>query len=123
MSNPISAQALPLHDKVAIITGSGRGLGASTALRLAHDGCNIVINDLNKENVKLISEQISKIGRKVFLSNHDVSDSKSANLLVEEVKNYFGKIDILVNNAGITRDAMMHKLAEDQWDEVIRVNL
>jgi 3-oxoacyl-(acyl-carrier-protein) reductase len=123
MSNPTSTQILPLHDKVAIITGSGRGLGASTALRLAYDGCNIVVNDLNKENATSISEQIKKIGRKVFVSNHDVSDYKSANLLVEEVKSHFGKIDILINNAGITRDAMMHKLAEDKWDEVIRVNL
>ena len=113
----------PLHDRVAIITGSGRGLGAATALRLARDGAHIVVNDINPESAKSVAAEIEKLGRKVLISTHDVSDYKTANALVDEAKAKLGRIDVLVNNAGITRDAMLHKLTEEKWDEVIRVNL
>lgn len=112
-----------LNNKIAIVTGSGRGLGAATALKLAQDGAHLVVNDLNQDNAKTICAQIEKLGRKTFLSTHDVSDYKQANELVTQIKAQFGKIDILVNNAGITRDSMLSKLTEDKWDEVIRVNL
>ena len=112
-----------LTNKVAIVTGSGRGLGAATALRLAREGAHIVVNDIGAEPAKKIAAEIESMGRQTLVSTHDVSDHKSANALVEEVKGRFGKVDILVNNAGITRDAMLVKLTEDKWDEVIRVNL
>lgn len=121
MSNSQSKQSLV--DKVAIITGSGRGLGAATALKLAYEGSHLVINDLNEDSAKAVAAQVEKMGRKTLISLHDVSDYKSANSLVEEVKAKFGRVDILVNNAGITRDSMLLKLTEDKWDEVIRVNL
>ena len=113
----------PLLDRIAIVTGSGRGLGAATALRLAHAGAHVVINDLVEDNAKTTASEIEKLGRKTYVSTHDVSQYVSANALVNEVKNQFGRIDILVNNAGITRDSMLHKLTEEKWDEVIRVNL
>ena len=119
----VSTSVLPLQDQIAIVTGSGRGLGAAIATRLARDGAHLVINDLNIENAKTVASQIEKLGRNVLVSNHDVSDHKSANDLADSVKAKFGKIDILVNNAGITRDSMLHKLSEEKWDEVIRVNL
>ncbi|MGZ3697420.1 MAG: 3-oxoacyl-ACP reductase FabG [Bdellovibrionota bacterium] len=112
-----------LKDKVAIVTGSGRGLGAATALRLARDGAHVVINDINPENARQMAGEIEKLGRKSMASTHDVSDYKSANALVDEVKAKFGRVDILINNAGITRDSMLQKLTEEKWDEVIRVNL
>lgn len=118
-----SNRNLPLEDRVAIITGSGRGLGAATAIKLANLGCHVVVNDLNAENSKSVASEIEKLGRKTLVSNHDVSDYQSANTMVTEAKSKFGRIDILVNNAGITRDSMLHKLTEDKWDEVIRVNL
>jgi 3-oxoacyl-[acyl-carrier protein] reductase len=114
---------LSLASKVSIITGSGRGLGAATALQLAQEGSDLVINDLNEEAAKTVAAQVEKMGRKVMVSHHDVSNYKSANQLVDEAKAQFGRIDILVNNAGITRDSMLLKLTEDKWDEVIRVNL
>jgi 3-oxoacyl-(acyl-carrier-protein) reductase len=112
-----------LQDRVAIVTGSGRGLGAATALQLARSGAHLVVNDINPENARSVASEIEKLGRKALVSTHDVSDHKSACALVEEAKAKFGKIDILVNNAGITRDSMLHKLSEEKWDEVIRINL
>lgn len=112
-----------LNGRVAIITGSGRGLGAATAIRMAHEGADVVINDLSLESAKTVAAEVEKLGRRALVSGHDVSKTADANALVEETKGKFGKIDILVNNAGITRDSMLHKLTEEKWDEVIRVNL
>lgn len=114
---------MKLADKVALVTGSGRGLGAATALGLARSGAHVVINDINAESAKHTAGEVEKLGRKSLVSTHDVSDYQAAHALAEEIRGKFGRIDILVNNAGITRDAMFHKLTEEKWDEVIRVNL
>lgn len=113
----------PLLDKVAIVTGSGRGLGAATALRLASDGAHVVINDLNAQSAESTAAEVEKLGRKSMISHHDVSNHASAGELAAQIKEKFGRLDILVNNAGITRDSMLYKLSEEKWDEVIRVNL
>src|SRR4051794_39424977 len=105
MSN--STVSSSMMDRVSIVTGSGRGLGAATALKLAENGSHVIINDINLENAKTIASQIEKIGRKTFVSSHDVSDLKSASIFVDEVKAKFGRVDILINNAGITRDSML----------------
>lgn len=118
-----SSTSAHLANQVAVVTGSARGLGAATALRLAQEGADVVVNDLNAEAAKGVIAQIEKLGRRGLLSTHDVSDHKAANALVDEVKTKFKRVDILVNNAGITRDAMLVKLTEEKWDEVIRVNL
>jgi 3-oxoacyl-(acyl-carrier-protein) reductase len=112
-----------MKDRIAIVTGSGRGIGAETALHLASLGAHVVINDINAENARVIAKKVQDLGRKSHVSTHDVSNYKAAEALVEDVIKTFGQVDILVNNAGITRDSMLHKLAEDKWDEVIRVNL
>ena len=111
------------ENRLAIVTGSGRGLGAATALRLAQDGFDLVINDLNIESASSVSREVEALGRKTLISTHDVSNYEAANALAAEAKAKFGRIDVLVNNAGITRDGMLHKLTEEKWDEVIRVNL
>jgi 3-oxoacyl-(acyl-carrier-protein) reductase len=113
----------PLLGRIAIVTGSGRGLGAATAVRLAHDGADVVINDINEENARTVAATIEKLGRRTLVSAHDVSSYAQANALVDEVKTKLGRVDVLVNNAGIIRDAMLHKLTEEKWDEVIRINL
>lgn len=112
-----------LLNRTAIVTGSGRGLGAATALRLASEGANVVINDLSRESAEAVARQVTELGRKALISAHDVSNTKDAQALVEEAKKTFGRVDILVNNAGITRDSLLVKLTEEKWDEVIRVNL
>ena len=111
------------ENRLAIVTGSGRGLGAATALRLAQDGFDLVINDLNIESASGVAREIEALGRKTLISTHDVSNYEAANALVAEAKAKFGRVDVLVNNAGIIRDGMLHKLTEEKWDDVIRVNL
>ena len=112
-----------LHDKIAIVTGSGRGLGAATVLRMARERAHVVVNDISAEAARETAAEVEKLGRRALVSTHDVSNTTEANALVDEVKKTFGRVDILVNNAGITRDSMLHKLTEEKWDEVIRVNL
>lgn len=112
-----------LKGRVAVVTGSGRGLGACTALEFAARGAAIVINDLNSEGAHAVAAQAEALGVAALVNVADVSDTAAANALVDEVHKKFGRIDILVNNAGITRDSMLHKLTEEKWDEVIRVNL
>ncbi|MBI3543066.1 MAG: SDR family NAD(P)-dependent oxidoreductase, partial [Deltaproteobacteria bacterium] len=105
------------QDKVALVTGSGRGLGAATALRLAREGAHVAINDLNAENARKVAGEIEALGRKALVSTHDISQHSAAKALVDEIKSKLGRLDVLVNNAGITRDAMLHKMTEEKFDE------
>ena len=112
-----------IRDRVSIITGSGRGIGAEIARKLAQSGAHVVVNDINKDGAESIAKEVLALGRRALVSTHDISNQKSAIELVHEVKAAFGRVDILVNNAGITRDSLLQKLSEEKWDEVIRVNL
>ncbi|AOV07517.1 3-oxoacyl-[acyl-carrier-protein] reductase [Sporosarcina ureilytica] len=114
----------PLEGKVAIVTGGSRGIGAAIAKELADKGAHVAINyqsrsDAADEVIKDIEEnEGSAIAVKA-----DVSNAQDIAQFMEEVKNRFGKIDILVNNAGITRDRTFRRLSEEEWNEVINVNL
>ena len=123
LKEPFMQYPQRLSNRIAIVTGSGRGLGAATALRLASEGANVVVNDINRENAEAVAKQITELGRKALVSTHDVSNTAAAQALVAEAKSTFGRVDILVNNAGITRDSLLVKMTEEKWDEVIRVNL
>lgn len=110
--------------KTAIITGSSRGIGAAIALRLARDGYNIALNDLNEgmfENND-IKEKITALGVEAEIFCADVSKYDQCESMVKAVKERFGTIDVLVNNAGITRDGLMARMSEEQYDTVIAVN-
>jgi NAD(P)-dependent dehydrogenase (short-subunit alcohol dehydrogenase family) len=113
----------PLLDRVAIVTGAGRGIGAATALRLAADGAHVVVNDIDPTGARATVAAVELLGRRALLSGHDVSQHAAARALVTEALSVLGHIDVLVNNAGITRDAMLHKMEERDWDEVVRVDL
>ncbi|MDE7302812.1 MAG: 3-oxoacyl-[acyl-carrier-protein] reductase [Oscillospiraceae bacterium] len=110
--------------KTAIITGSSRGIGAAIALRLAKDGFNIALNDLNEgmfEN-NSIAEDIRALGVEAEIFCADVSNYSQCEEMVKAVKERFGTIDVLINNAGITRDGLMARMPEEQYDMVIAVN-
>lgn len=108
----------------AIITGSARGIGAAIALRLAKDGYDIALNDISEvmfENNDIV-EKITAQGVKCEKFIADVSKYSDCEAMVKAVKDTFGSIDVLVNNAGITRDGLMARMAEEQYDLVISVN-
>ena len=108
----------------ALITGSSRGIGAAIALRLAKDGFDIALNDLNEgmfENND-IAEKIREFGVKCEIFLADVSDYSQCEEMVGSVKEKFGGLDVLVNNAGITKDGLMARMSEEQYDKVIAVN-
>lgn len=110
--------------KTAIITGSSRGIGAAIALRLAKDGMNIAFNDLNMtmfENNDIV-DRVKALGVEAEIFCADVSKHDRCEEMVKKVKERFGTIDVLVNNAGITRDGLMARMPEEQYDMVIAVN-
>ena len=110
--------------KTAIITGSSRGIGAAIALRLAKDGYNIALNDLNESMFENndIKEKITALGVEAEIFLADVSKYDQCETMVKAVKERFGTIDVLINNAGITRDGLMARMPEEQYDMVIAVN-
>ncbi|MCC8191508.1 MAG: 3-oxoacyl-[acyl-carrier-protein] reductase [Ruminococcus sp.] len=108
----------------ALITGSARGIGAAIALRLARDGYNIALNDISEKMFEDndIIDKIKETGVEVEKFICDVSDHAAVETTVKAVKERFGTIDVLVNNAGITRDGLMARMSEEQYDMVVAVN-
>ena len=113
---------MDLSNRVAIVTGSGRGIGRAIALKLAEVGATIVINDVG-ESAKEVAEELKAMGRQSLAILADVSLSSDVSRLVEETIATYGRVDILVNNAGITRDQLVLRMSDEDWDKVISVNL
>ncbi len=109
--------------KTAIITGSARGIGQAIAVDLAAKGASIVICDLQKEWLEETADAVQKIGRKVTCRELDVTNHDAAQSTFQEIASETGSIDILVNNAGITRDGLLMRMSEADWDAVLAVNL
>ena len=113
-----------LENKVSIITGGARGIGKEIAMLFAREGSDIAICDVNIENLNTAKEEIVKTtGRKVIAEKVDVTQAEECQKFVDKVLDNFGKIDILVNNAGITRDNLVMRMSENEWDAVLDVNL
>ncbi|MBU4310111.1 3-oxoacyl-[acyl-carrier-protein] reductase [bacterium] len=112
-----------LKDKVALVTGGGRGIGRAIVLALAKEGADIVTCDINLENLKEVASEVEKLGRKILIQKVDVSKISEVNDVVKKALDKFTKIDILVNNAGITRDNLILKMSEEEWDQVLDINL
>jgi acetoacetyl-CoA reductase len=117
-------QNKPLYGKVALVTGSSRGIGADIAKELALQGATVIINYVsNEERARNVVEEIQEWNPNVHLVQGDVSNREEIDRMYEEVRERCGKVDILVNNAGITRDARFVKMTAEQWEEVIQTNL
>ena len=113
-----------LEGKTAIVTGAARGIGKAIALRFAQEGANIAFTDLSiDDNVKTTEKEIAALGVKVKGYASNAANFEDTHKVVDQIKEDFGVIDILVNNAGITRDGLMMRMDEKQWDMVINVNL
>lgn len=110
--------------RTAVITGASRGIGRAISLELAQRNCSIAFSYRNRsdEAEQLVSE-IASMGCAVYCQRADVGDFKSADAMVREVKNRFGGIHYLINNAGITKDKLILRMSEEDWDDVINVNL
>lgn len=113
-----------LAGKTALITGAGRGIGRAIALRFAQEGANVAITDIRiTDEVEEFIAQLNAMGVKAKAYTSNAADFDDAHKTVEAVAADFGAIDILVNNAGITRDGLLIRMTEEQWDMVINVNL
>ncbi|MFO7616962.1 MAG: 3-oxoacyl-[acyl-carrier-protein] reductase [Bacteroidales bacterium] len=113
-----------LEGKTALITGASRGIGKAVALKFAEEGANLILTDLfYDEPAKALEEQLNGMGIKARMYASDASQFADAHKVVEEALKEFGQIDVLVNNAGITRDTLLMRMTEEQWDLVINVNL
>jgi 3-oxoacyl-[acyl-carrier protein] reductase/2-hydroxycyclohexanecarboxyl-CoA dehydrogenase len=108
-----------LSDKIAIVTGAGRGIGEGIARKLAHEGAIVVCADVNLSDATSVASSLpAAIGVRL-----DVSNAGECDKTVNDVHERYGRLDILVNNAGINRDAMLHKMTDEQWHQVIAVDL
>jgi len=112
-----------LEGKVALVTGSGRGIGREIALAFAGEGADCVIWDVNPADAEKTAKDIESSGRKALAGQVDVTDFAKVEEGLNKILDKFGKIDILVNNAGITRDNLLMRMSEADWDLVIKVNL
>ncbi len=112
-----------LDGKVAVVTGAGRGIGRATAVRIAHEGAAVVVNDVDAEPANETAEIITGAGGAALVSTHDTVDLRAAEAMLAAGADAFGAIDIVVNNAGITRDKTFHNLDDELWDFVLNVNL
>ena len=113
-----------LANKVALITGAGRGIGKAIALRFAQEGCNIAFTDIALNDVVMETEkELQALGVKVKAYASNAANFEETHQVVDQIVKDFGRIDILVNNAGITKDTALKRMTEEQWDAVINVNL
>ena len=110
-------------DKTAIVTGAGSGIGKAIALELASRGCDVAVCGRRLEPVQATAAEISAMGRRAYAASADVSNGESVTTFVAEVLKAFGHVDILVNNAGLTRDNLLIRMSEEEWDAVLGTNL
>jgi 3-oxoacyl-[acyl-carrier protein] reductase len=115
---------LKLDGKNAILTGGSMGIGATIAIKLAEEGANVAINyRKHDKEAKEVANQIEKLGRKALVVKADVTSYTDAKNMFSKTIDAFGRLDILICNAGITRDRVIWKMTEEDWDQVIAVNL
>ena len=112
-----------VRDKKAIVTGAGQGIGRSIALKLAQEGADVVIAEMNPETGAQTRKKVETLGRKALFIGVDVANRREVQSMVDEVLRVWGKVDILVNNAGFDRGATLSKVKEEDWNAVLGVHL
>jgi 3-oxoacyl-[acyl-carrier protein] reductase len=128
LHSPKVAAATPwvmkqLEYQIAVVTGAGRGIGRAIALKLAAHGADIVAVDLKTDFVQETVEEVRKLGRKAWAVAANVADAASVEAAVAQIMKEPGRVDILVNNAGITKDGLLMRMSEADWDAVLDINL
>ncbi|MCL2150323.1 MAG: 3-oxoacyl-[acyl-carrier-protein] reductase [Dehalococcoidia bacterium] len=114
---------MSLEDRVALITGAGRGIGRAIALHLAKEGAIVAVNALRSESAIRTAEEVTGAGGSALAVSGDVSSQEDVAAMIDKIVTDYGRLDILVNNAGIIQDQIMASMSEEQWERVIAVNL
>jgi 3-oxoacyl-[acyl-carrier protein] reductase len=115
---------MELSDKVCIVTGGSRGIGRGICIEMARAGATVIVNYCSNEKAAMeVVSEIENLGQKAYAHKADISDFGQAAKMIDEIHSKFGHIDILVNNAGITKDALLLRMSEKDWNDVITTNL
>jgi 3-oxoacyl-[acyl-carrier protein] reductase len=114
---------IDLSSKTALVTGGGRGIGKEIALKLATAGCDVAVSDIDLDTARSCASEIEALGRNALALKADVSKASDVEAMFASFIDHYQKIDILVNNAGITRDGLLVRMKEEDWDLVLNVNL
>jgi 3-oxoacyl-[acyl-carrier protein] reductase len=112
-----------LEGRVALITGAARGIGQAEAIRLAEEGADIAVCDLRREDLEETVAAVKATGVRVAAYGVDVTDSAAVNAMVDAIANELGPVSILVNNAGITRDNLIYRMTDEEWNQVLATHL
>jgi 3-oxoacyl-[acyl-carrier protein] reductase len=112
-----------LANQIAVVTGAGRGIGRAIALKFAQEGADVVVVSRTPENSEKVAAEIRALGRKAWAFAVDVADAAAVSAAAEKILAEAGKVDILVNNAGVTRDGLLMRLSDADWDTVLDTNL
>ena len=112
-----------LTNQIAVVTGAGRGIGRAIALKFAAEGADVVCVSRTPENCEKVANEIGALGRKAWAFAVDVADSAAVNAAAVKILADCGKVDILVNNAGVTRDGLLMRMSDEDWDTVLNTNL
>lgn len=112
-----------LANQIAVVTGAGRGIGRAIAMKFAAEGADVVVVSRTQENSEKVANEIRALGRKAWAFAVDVADANAVNAAAEKILAEAGKVDILVNNAGVTRDGLLMRMSDADWDTVLNTNL
>lgn len=112
-----------LRDKIALVTGAARGIGKVIALSFASQGADVAVVDISLADAEVVASEIRNMGRRAIAVSGSVDNVEDVEAFVAKISTEFGRIDILVNNAGITRDTLLLRMKEEEWDSVLSVNL
>lgn len=110
-------------NKAALVTGAGRGIGRAIALRLARDGFNVIVNDVNLDNANSVVNEIKEIGKESLAIQADVSKREEVYSMVNQVVQHFGRLDVMVSNAGIAQVKTLLEVTEDEMEQIFKVNV